>query len=149
MGNVCWLQCTCDGARALIISFHPSLRLHACPGQRSRGPGSCTGISCCHACPFIFISLHLQAFNDASGIRANGLHVGGVRHIALRCDDRSVYGKKVHPVVRFLFPFSLTLYFLLPLVASSLLNIPHELSTGKQRRGMRKDQAGNHDWRLR
>ncbi|KAL3895503.1 MAG: hypothetical protein SGCHY_004662 [Lobulomycetales sp.] len=52
-----------------------------------------------------------QAFNDASGIRANGLHVGGVRHIALRCDDRSVYGK--------------------------------------QRRGMRKDQAGNHDWRLR
>jgi profilin len=36
-----------------------------------------------------------KAFSDASGIRANGLHVGGVKYIALRADDRSVYGKKV------------------------------------------------------
>lgn len=36
-----------------------------------------------------------KAFTDASGIRANGLHLGGVRYIALKADDRSVYGKKV------------------------------------------------------
>ncbi|KAJ3055736.1 profilin, required for normal timing of actin polymerization in response to thermal stress [Rhizophlyctis rosea] len=36
----------------------------------------------------------IKAFTDASGIRANGLHVGGTKYIALRADDRSVYGKK-------------------------------------------------------
>jgi hypothetical protein len=36
-----------------------------------------------------------KAFSDPSGIRANGLHVAGVKYIALRADDRSVYGKKV------------------------------------------------------
>ncbi|KAI8894928.1 profilin [Globomyces pollinis-pini] len=34
------------------------------------------------------------AFKDAGGVRANGLLVGGVKHIAIRADDRSVYGKK-------------------------------------------------------
>lgn len=34
------------------------------------------------------------AFRDASGIRANGLMIGGVKYIALRADDRSIYGKK-------------------------------------------------------
>lgn len=37
----------------------------------------------------------LASFKDASGIRANGLHIAGAKHIAIRCDDRSVYGKKV------------------------------------------------------
>ena len=37
----------------------------------------------------------IKAFTDASGIRANGLHIGGVKYIALKADDRSVYGKKV------------------------------------------------------
>jgi hypothetical protein len=37
----------------------------------------------------------LGAFKDASGIRANGLMIGGVKHIAIRADERSVYGKKV------------------------------------------------------
>jgi profilin len=36
-----------------------------------------------------------KAFSDPSGIRANGLHVAEVKYIALRADDRSVYGKKV------------------------------------------------------
>jgi profilin len=36
----------------------------------------------------------LAAFKDASGIRANGLLIGGVKHIAIRADDRSIYGKK-------------------------------------------------------
>jgi hypothetical protein len=36
-----------------------------------------------------------NAFKDAAGIRANGLMIGGVKHIAIRADDRSVYGKKV------------------------------------------------------
>lgn len=36
-----------------------------------------------------------KAFTDPSGIRANGLHIGGVKFIALNCDDRSIYGKKV------------------------------------------------------
>jgi len=36
----------------------------------------------------------LKAFKDPSGIRANGLHIGGVKYIALKCDDRSIYGKK-------------------------------------------------------
>eukprot|EP00842_Homolaphlyctis_polyrhiza_P002316 jgi/Hompol1/3085/HPOL_003115-RA len=35
-----------------------------------------------------------KAFNDASEIRANGLLVGGTKYIALRADDRSIYGKK-------------------------------------------------------
>ena len=35
-----------------------------------------------------------SAFKDASGIRASGLHLGGVKYIALRADDRSIYGKK-------------------------------------------------------
>lgn len=36
-----------------------------------------------------------KAFKDASGIRAGGLHLGGLKYIALKADDRSVYGKKV------------------------------------------------------
>ena len=36
------------------------------------------------------------AFKDASGIRAGGLFLGGKKYIALRCDDRSVYGKLVN-----------------------------------------------------
>ncbi|KAJ1957703.1 profilin, required for normal timing of actin polymerization in response to thermal stress, partial [Dispira parvispora] len=35
-----------------------------------------------------------QAFNDASGIRANGLWVAGVKYFALRCDDEVLLGKK-------------------------------------------------------
>lgn len=33
------------------------------------------------------------AFKDASGIRAGGLYMSGKKYIALKCDDRSVYGK--------------------------------------------------------
>ncbi|KAJ3126674.1 hypothetical protein HK098_007267 [Nowakowskiella sp. JEL0407] len=36
----------------------------------------------------------LAAYTDPSGIRANGLPVGGIKYIALKCDDRSIYGKK-------------------------------------------------------
>ncbi len=36
-----------------------------------------------------------QAYTDPSGVRANGLHVGSVKHICIKADDRSVYGKKV------------------------------------------------------
>lgn len=36
----------------------------------------------------------VAAFKDPSGIRANGLHVGGTRYITLKADDRSVYGKQ-------------------------------------------------------
>ncbi|KAJ3109209.1 profilin, required for normal timing of actin polymerization in response to thermal stress [Phlyctochytrium planicorne] len=35
-----------------------------------------------------------KAFSDASGIRAGGLHIGGVKYFTLRADDRSIYGKK-------------------------------------------------------
>ena len=35
-----------------------------------------------------------RAFTDATAIRANGLIIGGEKYIALRADDRSVYGKK-------------------------------------------------------
>lgn len=35
------------------------------------------------------------AFNDPSDIIANGIHAGGVKYLALRYNDRSVYGKKV------------------------------------------------------
>ncbi|KAI8915066.1 profilin [Entophlyctis helioformis] len=35
-----------------------------------------------------------KAFTDASGIRANGLIAAGAKYIALRADDRSIYGKK-------------------------------------------------------
>ncbi|KAI9221742.1 profilin [Blastocladiella britannica] len=35
----------------------------------------------------------LQAFKDPSGIRANGLRLAGQKHIALKCDDRSIYAK--------------------------------------------------------
>lgn len=37
----------------------------------------------------------MKAFSDASGIRASGLHVAGEKYIAIKTDDRSVYGKKV------------------------------------------------------
>jgi profilin len=39
-----------------------------------------------------------KAFKDASGIRAGGLHLGGLKYIALKADDRSVYGKKVSSI---------------------------------------------------
>ncbi|KAJ3109724.1 profilin, required for normal timing of actin polymerization in response to thermal stress [Phlyctochytrium bullatum] len=35
-----------------------------------------------------------KAFSDPSGIRASGLHLGGVKYFTLRADDRSIYGKK-------------------------------------------------------
>ena len=35
-----------------------------------------------------------QAYTDPSGVRANGLHIGSVKHICIKADDRSVYGKK-------------------------------------------------------
>lgn len=34
------------------------------------------------------------AYKDATAIRAKGLMLGGEKYIALRADDRSVYGKK-------------------------------------------------------
>ncbi len=37
----------------------------------------------------------VKAYADPSGIRANGLHLGGEKYITLRADDRSIYGKKV------------------------------------------------------
>ena len=33
-----------------------------------------------------------KAFKDATSIRANGLFIGGEKYMALRADDRSVYG---------------------------------------------------------
>ncbi|KAI9142416.1 profilin [Paraphysoderma sedebokerense] len=36
----------------------------------------------------------IKAFKDPSGIRAGGLRVNNVKYIALKCDDRSVYGKQ-------------------------------------------------------
>ncbi|KAJ3216729.1 profilin, required for normal timing of actin polymerization in response to thermal stress [Dinochytrium kinnereticum] len=35
-----------------------------------------------------------EAFKDASGIRAGGLHIANVKYFTLRADDRSIYGKK-------------------------------------------------------
>ncbi|KAJ3138793.1 profilin, required for normal timing of actin polymerization in response to thermal stress [Physocladia obscura] len=35
-----------------------------------------------------------NAFTDASGIRASGLHIAGVKYFALKADDRSIYGKQ-------------------------------------------------------
>ncbi|KAJ3078649.1 profilin, required for normal timing of actin polymerization in response to thermal stress [Quaeritorhiza haematococci] len=39
-------------------------------------------------------SAGFSAFTDASDIRANGLHLAGVKYFTLRADDRSVYAKK-------------------------------------------------------
>ncbi|KAJ3318138.1 profilin, required for normal timing of actin polymerization in response to thermal stress [Blyttiomyces sp. JEL0837] len=36
----------------------------------------------------------VNAYKDASGIRASGLHVAGVKYFTLRADDRSIYGKQ-------------------------------------------------------
>ena len=36
----------------------------------------------------------IKAFKDPSGIRAGGLFVASEKYIALRADDRSIYGKK-------------------------------------------------------
>ena len=60
-----------------------------------------------------------SAFQDASGIRASGLHINGNKYIALRCDDRSVYGK--------------------------LVTFSHE---GRRWCRMCEDQAGCFDWRI-
>ncbi|ORX99006.1 Profilin/allergen [Basidiobolus meristosporus CBS 931.73] len=35
-----------------------------------------------------------QAFQDPSGIRANGLYLGGTKYFTLRADPRSIYGKQ-------------------------------------------------------
>ncbi|KAI8913521.1 profilin [Gorgonomyces haynaldii] len=40
------------------------------------------------------IQVIVNAFKDASQIRASGIHVNGEKYFALRADDRSVYGKK-------------------------------------------------------
>ena len=34
------------------------------------------------------------AYKDPTNIRANGIHLAGVKYFALKADDRSVYGKK-------------------------------------------------------
>ena len=39
------------------------------------------------------ISTLSGAFNDASGIRANGLFLSGAKYFVLRADDLSIYGK--------------------------------------------------------
>jgi len=36
----------------------------------------------------------VAAFKDATPLRTGGLHLGGVRHIALGCDDSIIQGKK-------------------------------------------------------
>ncbi|KAJ3292958.1 profilin, required for normal timing of actin polymerization in response to thermal stress [Borealophlyctis nickersoniae] len=36
----------------------------------------------------------VKGYTDPSGVRANGLHLGGVKYIVIRADDRSIYGKK-------------------------------------------------------
>ncbi|KAI8807174.1 profilin [Cladochytrium replicatum] len=36
----------------------------------------------------------VAAFTDPSPLRASGLHLGGVKYIALKCDERSIYAKK-------------------------------------------------------
>eukprot|EP01117_Protostelium_nocturnum_P020532 TRINITY_DN9283_c1_g1_i1.p2 TRINITY_DN9283_c1_g1~~TRINITY_DN9283_c1_g1_i1.p2 ORF type:complete len:127 (-),score=45.87 TRINITY_DN9283_c1_g1_i1:137-517(-) len=33
-------------------------------------------------------------YKDASSLRANGIHLSGVKYLTLRADDRSIYGKK-------------------------------------------------------
>ncbi|KAJ1566906.1 profilin, required for normal timing of actin polymerization in response to thermal stress, partial [Cladochytrium tenue] len=40
------------------------------------------------------ITALVAAFTDASGIRASGLHISGVKYFTLRADDRSIYGKQ-------------------------------------------------------
>lgn len=34
---------------------------------------------------------------DVKSIQGTGFHIGGVKYITLRADDRSLYGKKVRP----------------------------------------------------
>jgi len=34
------------------------------------------------------------SFKDATGIRSNGLFIGGQKYFALKADDRSIYGKQ-------------------------------------------------------
>ena len=68
--------------------------------------GHVKGLQCAFKCGCLVVYLIRQVnateatalvggFNDASGIRAGGLHINGTKYIALRADDRSIYGKKV------------------------------------------------------
>ncbi|KAI9001882.1 profilin [Gaertneriomyces semiglobifer] len=36
----------------------------------------------------------VKGFTDASGLRASGIHLNGVKYFTLRADDRSIYGKQ-------------------------------------------------------
>ncbi|KAI9475732.1 MAG: profilin [Benjaminiella poitrasii] len=36
----------------------------------------------------------IGAFSNADYVRANGVHVNGVKYLLLRADERSIYGKK-------------------------------------------------------
>ncbi|GAN01452.1 profilin [Mucor ambiguus] len=36
----------------------------------------------------------VNAFSNADQVRANGIHVAGVKYLLLRADERSLYGKK-------------------------------------------------------
>ncbi|KAI8820377.1 profilin [Fimicolochytrium jonesii] len=35
-----------------------------------------------------------KGFTDASGLRASGIHLAGVKYFTLRADDRAIYGKQ-------------------------------------------------------
>ncbi|KAF8537858.1 profilin [Trichophaea hybrida] len=36
----------------------------------------------------------VEGFKDPSKLQANGIFIEGVKNFSLRCDDRSIYGKK-------------------------------------------------------
>jgi len=46
------------------------------------------------ACKPDEIKTLFAAYKDPSGIRSSGIHLAGVKYFALKCDDRSIYGKK-------------------------------------------------------
>lgn len=46
------------------------------------------------ACKADEVKTLVGAFRDPTGIRANGIHLAGVKYFALKADDRSIYGKK-------------------------------------------------------
>ncbi|KAI8985266.1 profilin [Pilobolus umbonatus] len=36
----------------------------------------------------------VDGFSNPDAVRANGIHINGVKYLTLRADDRSIYGKK-------------------------------------------------------
>jgi len=36
----------------------------------------------------------VKGFNDAGPLYASGLHIGGIKYMCIKADDRSIYGRK-------------------------------------------------------